>query len=237
MIIIKHKKEHLTPFLNEDSEEGKIRLSKDIPWIRADGKEVDINRLETMLNAVVQDLAANFPSIETVVKHKDLILTDDPAIETMATDGISIMMNPAWCDVILEKFDAIALEYCIIHECLHILFDHCGKHMNNLDKYSDAYKVNIAQDFEINYVIENFLREGLGNKPFKGLAEKMKAMYNEEYGKKGMMWEDIYSTLPSIERKVNRAKTSDEWKKGFTDAYNDFLKETKKSKVIESYEI
>lgn len=237
MIIIKHKKECLAPFLNEDSEDGKIRLSRNKPWIRADGKEVNIENLETILNAIIQDLAVNFPSIETVVKHKDLILTDNPYIETMATDGISIMMNPAWCDVILEKFDGIGLEYAIIHECLHILFDHCGKHINNLDKYSDAEKVNWAQDFEINYIIENFLKEGLGNKPFKGLGEKMKALYNEEFGKKGLTWEEIYSSVPFIKRNVARAKTSDEWKSGFADAYNDFLEETKKSKVVESYGI
>ena len=237
MIIIKHKKERLVPFLNEDSEDGKIRLSRNKPWIRADGKEVNIENLETILNAIIQDLAVNFPSIETVIKHKDLILTDNPYIETMATDGISIMMNPAWCDVILEKFDGIGLEYAIIHECLHILFDHCGKHINNLDKYSDAEKVNWAQDFEINYIIENFLKEGLGNKPFKGLGEKMKALYNEEFGKKGLTWEEIYSSVPFIKRNVARAKTSDEWKSGFADAYNDFLEETKKSKVVESYGI
>ena len=237
MIIIKHKKERLIPFLNEDSEEGKIRLSRNKQWIRADGKEVDINRLETILNAIIQDLAVNFPSIETVVKHKDLILTDNPYIETMATDGISIMMNPAWCDVILEKFDGVGLEYAIIHECLHILFDHCGKHINNLDKYSDAEKVNWAQDFEINYIIENFLKEGLGHKPFKGLGEKMKALYNEEFGKKGLTWEEIYSSVPFIKRNVARAKTSDEWKSGFADAYNDFIEKTKKSKVVESYGI
>lgn len=230
MIIIKNKKETFAPSLNEALGGGKT-------WIKADGTPVNMEMVEDVLEAAIQDLSINYPSIETVLKHKDLIFTDNPFIETLATDGISIMMNPAFCEYIIDKFGPISFEYVLIHECLHILFDHCGKHHENLDKYSDAEKVNYAQDYEINYVIENFIREGLGEKSFEGLANAMGLFYSEEYGKKGLTWEEIYSVLPDIKRKVVRTPTSPEWKKGFADAYNDFLKEAKKSKMIESYEI
>lgn len=230
MIIIKNKKETFAPSLNEALGGGKT-------WIKADGTPVDMELVEDVLEAAMQDLSINYPSIETVLKHKDLIFTDNPFIDTMATDGISIMMNPAWCEYIINKFGPISLEFVLIHECLHVLFDHCGKHRDNLDKYSDAEKVNYAQDYEINYVIENFIREGLGEKSFEGMTNALGGLYSEEFGKKGLTWEEIYPVLPAIKRKVVRTSTSPEWKRGFADAYNDFLKEVKKSKMIESYEI
>lgn len=230
MIIIKNKKENLIPSLNESLGGGKV-------WIKQDGTPVDMEIVEDTLEAAIQDLAINYPSIESVIKHKDLIFTDNPYVPTMATDGVSIMMNPAFCEYLINEFGPISLEYVLIHECLHILFDHCAKHQENLDKYSDDEKVNYAQDYEINYVIENFMREGLGEKSFEGITEQIGGLYNEEYGKKGLTWEEIYPILPSIKRTNTKRATSSEWKRGFSDAYSDFLDEMRKKKMIESYDI
>ena len=143
-------------------------------WIKGDGTSVDMDTVVMVVEAVMQDLNQYFPSVERIMKHKDIIYTDDPSIQTMATDGVSIFINPAFAEHLInldEEKGPLYLEFVLIHEALHILFDHCNKHMANIDKYSDGEKVNMAQDYEINYTIENFMRQGPGQAVFKGITK------------------------------------------------------------------
>ena len=230
MLVIKYTDEKLSRPLNE-------ALGKEMTWVKPDGTAVDFETVVDVVEASLQDCAVYFPSIERVLKHKDILYTDDPAVPTMATDGISIFVNPAFVEWIIEEVGPIGVEYVLIHEALHVLFDHCHKHRESLDKYSDADKVNIAQDMEINFTIENFLRQGPGNTPFKGLTEQLKGQYNEEFGRKGMTWEEIYPKLPAIERKVVRQKMSDKWNQGFKDGYEAVMKDLRNKNLVEHHEI
>lgn len=225
MIVIKHR-------INE----AYIKPPKDKIWVKQDGSVVDIDLVNTIIEAVIQDLGVNYPSVETVIKHKDLILTDNPYVTTMATDGVSIFINPAFVEYLLnldENEGALFVEYVFIHEALHILFDHCYKHMSNLDKFSDAEKVNQAQDYEINYIIENFLREGVSSAPFKGKTEKIGGLINNEFGKKGLTWEEIYDRIPKIVREKQLAPTTEKFKEGFKEGFDEIMDELRKKNLVE----
>ena len=209
---------------------------KEKRWYTADGRVVDIELVNTVIEAVLQDLGANYPSVETVLKHKDIILTDSPYVPTMCTDGVSIFVNPLYVQYLIgldESEGAMYVEMVFIHEALHILFDHCYKHVSNMDKFSDAEKVNWAQDYEINYIIENFLREGLNTAPFKGKTKKIGGLYNEEYGKKGLTWEEIYDIMPNFVRKKVITPTSDKFKEGFKAGYDEILAELRKKNLVD----
>ena len=233
MIVIKTKKNVKVSSLNESQAGNQI-------WIKGDGTPVDMDTVVMVVEAVMQDLAQYFPSIERIMKHKDIIYTDDPHIQTMATDGISIFINPAFAEYLInmdEDKGPMYLEFVLIHEALHILFDHCNKHAASYDKFSDADKVNQAQDYEINYTIENFLRQGPGTAPFKGVTNALRGCYNDEFGKKGLTWEEIYEQLPAIKRTKNPKKTSDKWKNGFAAGYAEVMDSLRKQKLVERYEL
>ena len=229
MIVLKYNKKIGVSRLNE-SQSGKS------VWMKKDGSVVDMDTVVMVVEAVMQDLAQYFPSVERIMKHKDIIYTDSPYVPTMATDGVSIFINPAFAEYLInmdEDNGPLFVEFVLIHEALHILFDHCNKHMANIDKYSDAEKVNMAQDYEINYTIENFMRQGPGTAPFKGITNKIGGCYDDEYGKKGLTWEEIYDKIPAIKREKKLEKTSDEWKKGFEEGYKEVLDELRKQSLIE----
>jgi len=229
MYVVKYTKKKMVSRLNEAQSGNPV-------WVKKDGSIVDIDTVVMVVEAVMQDLAQYFPSVERIMKHKDIIYTDSPYVPTMATDGVSIFINPAFAEYLInldEDKGPLYLEFVLIHEALHILFDHCNKHAQNYDKYSDAEKVNMAQDYEINYTIENFMRQGPGTAPFKGITNKIGGCYDDEYGKKGLTWEEIYDKIPAIKRTKNLEKTSDEWKRGFEEGYKEVLDELRKQSLVE----
>lgn len=232
MIIFRYKNNSV-PSLNE-SQSGNNTSNV---WIKSNGECVDMETVHIAMTAAMQDIGIHYPSVDEVLKHKDIIYTDDPRIQTMATDGISIFINPAFAEYLIDKHDVVGLEFVLIHETLHVLFDHCYEHRKKRDDFPDAIKVNMAQDYEINFVIENFMREGAGLAPFKGLTNKIGGCYNEEFGKKGLTWEEIYSQIPTQKIHKKLAKTSEEWKRGFADGYNEVINQLRKQKLVERYAI
>lgn len=229
MYVVKYTNKIDVSRLNENQSTKSI-------WVKSDGTVVDMDLVTTVIEAVMQDLNKNFRSIEEVIRHKDIIYTDDPYIETMATDGVSIFINPAYAEYLINKDEnngPLYVEYVLTHEALHILFDHCNQHNANVDKFSDPEKVNYAQDYEINYTIENFLREGMGTTPFKGKTKEIGGLYSDEFGRKGLTWEDIYSQLPAIQREKKLQPTSDKWKEGFADGYAEIINKLRKQSLIE----
>lgn len=229
MYVVKYTNKMDVSRLNENQSTKSI-------WVKSDGTVVDMDLVTTVIEAVMQDLNKNFRSVEEVIRHKDIIYTDDPYIETMATDGVSIFINPAYAEYLINKDEnngPLYVEYVLTHEALHILFDHCNQHNANVDKFSDPEKVNYAQDYEINYTIENFLREGMGTTPFKGKTKEIGGLYNDEFGRKGLTWEDIYSQLPAIQREKKTTPTSDKWKEGFADGYAEIINKLRKQSLIE----
>lgn len=241
MFVVKYKKKDIFPTLFEGNSNGNGNNPLLDPansiWRKSDGTVVDIKNVVTVVEAVMQDLNQNYPSVERVIKHKDIIYTDNPYIQTMATDGVSIFINPAFVEYLINKdpegYGPLYVEFVLVHEALHILFDHCAKHMQNIDKYSDSDKVNQAQDYEINYIIENFLREGIGQRCFTGKTSEIGGLINDEFGKKGLTWEEIYDKIPAIKREKNIRKTSNKWKDGFAAGYNEIIDKLRKQSLVE----
>ena len=236
MYVVKYTNKIDVSRLNENQSTKSIRFNDESKWIKCDGTEVNKELVLTVFEAVFQDLFKNHRSIEEVIRHKDIIFTDNPYVETFATDGVSIFINPAYAEYLInknEEYGPTYVEFVLIHEALHVLFDHCNQHKANVDKFSDPEKVNYAQDYEINYTIENFLREGMGTTPFKGKTKEIGGLYNDEFGRKGLTWEEIYSQLPAIRREKKIKPTSDKWKEGFADGYYEIINKLRKQRLIE----
>lgn len=227
MIIVKHKN------YNDHLNESQINVDK--KWEKLDGTFVDMKKVSTIVEAILQDFASNFPSAGKVFLHKDIIYTDDPNVETMATDGISIFVNPGYIEHLIDDFGPAHAEFVLIHEAMHVLFDHCTQFRSKMNEFPDFLRVNMAQDYEINYIIENFMREGIGAMPFKGTTKDLHGCYDDAFS--GMTWEEIYKTIPSEKREYAPKETTDEWKRGFSDGYMSIMKELKKQNLIERYEI
>jgi len=70
-------------------------------------------------------------------------------IETMCVDGITLMYNPKF----VNELKTEVITYIIVHEVLHIVFDHCSVDRKNVGKYRDAAVWNEACDYAINLVV------------------------------------------------------------------------------------
>lgn len=213
------------------------------PWFTQKGEPIDMMFLVSVIDMITSDIYDRFPDVFKVLNHKDILFTDHPKIRTMATDGVSIFMSPAWIQALIDKFGnvkgALVIEYVIIHECFHILYDHCTSYNNDLENYHDPLKLNHAQDYEINYAIEKYLFSEDDNGKivniFDGITNDAGGLINDDYGRKGLLWEDIYDTMPFVERIDGREKTSQEWKDGFLEGFNKVMEELRKDNLVENY--
>ena len=205
-------------------------------WRRPDGTLVNIDDVVLAVRSCIQHIGETYPAVWDALRHKDIFYSGD--VRTMSTDGISIFINPSFVEQLLtelpqsEDKGLYYIEYVLIHETFHTMLDHVRQYNIERDKFPDFNRVNRAQDYEINYIIENKVRDGL-TKPFKGITDEIGGCYNEEYGKRGLIWEEIYKLISPINRKPSKQSTSDDWKKGFLDGYNKALSELKKQNLVE----
>ena len=212
---------------------------KALTWRDLSGKIIDATKIINVLDRISTDLYENFNEIYQVYQRKDVYVTD--GCETMATDGTCVYLNPLWCYAVIDSAKAKgkngtrALEYVLVHEMMHILFGHCD--VVDSEEYQDLFRMNYAMDYEINYVIENYLYDLNGNLPFKGMTETVGGCYNESFGEEGLTWEEIYPRISIPERVNPRLETSDEWKKGFADGFYEIMSELRKNRLVERYEI
>jgi hypothetical protein len=253
MILVRYKN-NINVLLLENEEKPIVSKGQRV-FLRQDGSEVDMETVDIIVQAAINRIRTVYGSLSEIFDKKNILYTDQYGIGTMATDGVNIFINPAWTERVInlvyaafggddpdaddatqemaEEKAVSAITYVLIHECLHIVFDHCYEYDENKDKYKgDFDRVNIAQDMEINYVIENYFTDLDGAKEFEGVTSILKGMFNKEYGDRGMRWDAIYDEL-----KKQKIKTSEDWKKGFSDAYNKVLKDLRNKHLIEHYDI
>lgn len=179
-----------------------------------DGVEYDVQDLQTILSNAI-DTAKKF------IGYSHFKLIDDDKfvfsfiVETMATDGLWILINPQFL-MWLYKADAKkGPTFVILHEIMHIYLRHIEREAADTGHFSDHNRANIAQDAEINWMIENgFYAEGymcdennqivrdVRGKPkkcltpyFKGMTQKLNGVYYEEYG--NLLFETIYDLIDS----------------------------------------
>jgi len=236
MIVIKTYSDNIS-ILNESADVTTNRSGKSKKWIRPDGSEVNMKLVDRAIDIATHNISIELSYIYRMLKTKDIFYTDDPDVKTMATDGKSIFINPAWVELVLAKLGMndglIAMEFVLIHECLHIVYNHTYDYARWADAYPDHKRANKAQDYEINYAIEKKLAPKSDPNRYKGITEKLDGCFDEKYG--STLWEQIYPDVPptSIDEKV--IKTSDKWKKGFKEGYEAYLRNLRKQGLVECY--
>ena len=216
------------------------RSGKDQVWIKNDGTIVDMKLVDTVIDICLRNIAENLPPVYLYLNAKDLFYTDSPYVDTMATDGRSIFINPAWVELILTELGrgrgAVAIEFTLVHEVMHIVFHHTVDEKNARDKFPDHMRANIAQDLEINYWIENYANTKSEPDYFKGISKDAGLLYDEKFS--DMTWESIYPEINVPDKKdKQKKKMPEKFKRGFEDAIAGYFDKLRKEKVIEHYEI
>ena len=238
MIVIKHINESSSAVLCEENAVfNPNKMTTDL--LNKKGEVIDIDTVRAMIGMAIEDMNKYFKSsIGKVLSRKPVIITDNPYIERMATDGINIYINPNWVlhvwsrkdigdDLIIE-----AMAFVLAHEALHIIFRHVYEQDVKNKEYFDFNRANVAQDCQINLYIKHAL--GSTYTPFKTIYRTMQAIYDEAYI--GQHWTDIYNGLPDDHpnlRPQPPKMTSPKFKKGFSDGYAYGLSVLKKNKLIE----
>jgi hypothetical protein len=105
-------------------------------------------------------------------------------VNTMATDGKNIFINPKFCSTLTDK----QIVFILCHEVLHNLLSHFLRQTNK--GANDHKKWNYATDYEINPLL---VEEGLLTA--SEVKNDIKGLYEEKY--LGMPAEEIYDIIPS----------------------------------------
>ena len=157
---------YLSSTLNEDAIDVQL-ASSDVgdsfnkkQYKNRKGEFIDIDAVLDIIKFAVQDMNDNFPgSIGKILRRKPIVLTSDPRIKRMATDGCNIFVNPHWIiylmnvDGIGEDYIVEAVAFVLAHEALHIIFRHVYDE-HSTDQYADHNRANVSQDCQINLYIK-----------------------------------------------------------------------------------
>lgn len=102
-------------------------------------------------------------------------------IETQATDGRHLFINPQFTD----SLDLTGKVFVMAHELMHNILNHCRRGWN----MKDHYKSNVAADYEVNITLVDMgmFREDT--------IKKLKAFIDKSYSK--MSFEAIYDRISS----------------------------------------
>lgn len=140
-----------------------------------DGTTVNIADVESKFHMCMMDILNEFSYFAPAVQSLVPILTN--AVDTMATDGIRLFMNPKF----VNELSFSECIFVILHECMHCILNHMYREkINNFDHMLG----NIAADYEVNGILEF---DGMIK---RGTTEKIGGIIDEKY--KGWPMEKIY---------------------------------------------
>lgn len=243
MIIYKYKN-----VINEESGVTLDSSYNNIPFNKKNyknkkGEIIDIETVMDIIKFAVGDMNTTFPgSIGKILRRKPIVVTSNPRIKRMATDGTNIFVNPHWILYLMNEVKGLdedniveAVAFVLAHEALHIIFRHVYDE-HNTDQYSDHNRANVAQDCQINLYIKYAL--GAAYPAFKDIYEPMRAIIDDDY--RGEWWTDIYDKMPDDHPNLLPEKpkpTSPAFKKGFIDGYSYGMNVLRKNKLIEQYNV
>lgn len=91
----------------------------------------------------------NNPCFGSLLDNLIFIYTFDYRIQTQATDGSRIFINPEWTSKLTDN----EIRFVLVHELLHAVLNHINRFKNHNKEYA-----NIAADFEVNGMayLDNF---------------------------------------------------------------------------------
>lgn len=136
-------------------------------------------RLSTM--TVMNEFSYFAPALQNLVP----IFTN--GVNTMATDGVRIFMNPRFTN----ELSINECVFVLLHECMHCILNHMWREMHA--GYTDHSRANIAADYEVNGILEF---DGM-IKP--GTVKKLRGFIDKKYY--NMPFEKIYQLIDSSAQK------------------------------------
>lgn len=137
----------LTTYVNEAVKSSDVRLVDMEEIVYPDGKVIKIADVEEKFHTSCMYIFSAYAFFAPAVKALTPIITNE--IDTMATDGIRIFMNPRFT---AELTDTQCI-FVILHECMHNILNHLTREKQN--GFSDHERANIAADYEVNGILEN----------------------------------------------------------------------------------
>ena len=170
----------------------------------------NINNLTKKIYNSRLRLLTNHPFFGVLVL--DLLFALDDKIRTFSTDGKTIYFNPNY----LSKLSDYELDFCLLHEIMHIILKHPFKKSN----YSDKNIYHAACDIVVNSNIINSLSPFFSNLTIQGHI----IPHTSPDGKEGYLCsvQEIYDLLIKKQRKkdkkINKNKSIDD---GFQNDDND----------------
>ena len=146
-----------------------------------DGKVVNMSEVEEKVRLSMMTIHSRFPYFSPAIKALIPIFTNE--VDTMATDGIRLFMNPRFTD----ELDYTLCVFVLLHECMHNVLNHLSR--ERAAGFSDHTRANIAADYEVNGILE---QDGMVK---KGTTEKLQGMIDPQYF--GKSFENIYNEMGS----------------------------------------
>jgi predicted metal-dependent peptidase len=140
-----------------------------------------MNDLEKRLQQARLTLLLDFPFFGQLALRLEPVI--DPAVETAATDGLTIRFNPAYCERLPDK----QLVYLYAHEVSHPALGHLWRIGSR-----DMRKANIAADYAVNEMLHKVIRSQPG--AAHRMAEIPSRLLDSKFFGKSM--EEIYDLLP-----------------------------------------
>jgi len=120
---------------------------------------------------------------------------EDPRIPFAATDGRRLLLNPLGVDFVASRPHAVKyMAFILVHEALHGLLDHPLR----ASRLSDPAKANVAADYIINAMVDQFSKERGSRVHEEGGVFMMPpvGLLDPELSKDYCM-EELYRILPS----------------------------------------
>lgn len=220
------------------------------------GKLINMDRVKAILGSAMQELIKNVDKM-LAQYFAAMRINYTFKLNTFAVDGKILYINPEFLINLYsmpEPFGDIQMvAYVLLHECFHILYDHCNdKKGIEISSRSEKDKdlVNEAMDYQINWVIEHSTfapdaSTGLMDYPFEGYTRMCHGCIDDRF--KYMDWPQIYEILKREskpkdtdkgidieEAKPEPKKMSQEWYDGFMEGLNKKISQLRSDKLIES---
>lgn len=169
----------LTQYITEAFKREKLTDLDEITY--PDGTVINVAELEDFVTKCFVTIFAKYPFFTPALKSLIPIWTND--IDTMATDGIRLFLNPKFTK-------GLSYDQCIfvlLHECMHNVLHHMVREKSA--GFNDHERANIAADFEVNGILEH---DGMVQ---KGTTKRLGGCIDDKYD--GWAFERIYTDMGS----------------------------------------
>ena len=168
---------------------GDIKNNPNIIMVKTHGeggkpvfKTVNLKPIKAYVEQAVKLIAKMAPHLNAILTKLQVFFVTN--VPTMATDGFRLFINPAFVHTLYIKGNHEGVLYVLVHELYHNFLLHHSRHMIRIDEFPNHQMANIAQDIEINHLIEETFPI------LKGQTEKQGGCWDPDCV--NMTWEEIY---------------------------------------------